>query len=193
MRVSVRLPVQRGEARPGPRERPAHAALGVEHDELVCARGRDEEAVWRPRGVPVVAEQPLRAVAVHQPGAASARDQQLSWRRQREERRLGPLDPDRLAQRADDRAPGWAQRRGDHGADDGRRDERPRMAAWPGDGLALGVGPAHDRPGALLGLVLSRSPEPHSSRSFSESSPRRRRELTVPRGSSSSSAISPGV
>ena len=33
----------------------------------------------------------------------------------------------------------------------------------------------------------------HSRRSFILSSPRRRREFTVPRGSSSSSAISPGV
>ena len=39
---------------------------------------------------------------------------------------------------------------------------------------------------------LVRRVEPHT-RSLSESSPRRRRELTVPRGSSSSSAISPGV
>ena len=35
--------------------------------------------------------------------------------------------------------------------------------------------------------------QPHSARSLSWSSARRSRELTVPRGSSSSSAISPGV
>jgi len=46
---------------------------------------------------------------------------------------------------------------------------------------------------AVAGRILPGGAVAHSMRSLSESSPRRRRELTVPRGSSSSSAISPGV
>ena len=67
-------------------------------------------------------------------------------------------------------------------------------------GLAPHVRLADDRPGALLGVGVDRhlvecalhvrSP---STASCSRSSPRRRRELTVPRGRSRMCAISPGV
>ena len=88
------------------------------------------------------------------------------------------------------------------GHDRDRKPERHRRdepAARARDRLALRICRPHDLPRALAGLVLSGdfdAVEPHRSSSSSaarRSSPRLRRELTVPRGRSSSSAISPGV
>ena len=64
------------------------------------------------------------------------------------------------------------------------RHEAPARA--PRRGRPLLVCLLDDRPRAALGIS-------HSAPSLMRSSPRRRRELTVPRGRSSSSAISPGV
>jgi hypothetical protein len=58
------------EANTPPRERPALGAVRLEGDELVLARRDDEQAMRRPGSVEVVAEPPLRAVAVHDPDAA---------------------------------------------------------------------------------------------------------------------------
>ena len=116
--------------------------------------------------------------------------------RQREERRLRLLDADDLADLVEHGAAGRAQEAGD---DDerqrDRRDRLPRAAGGVGSRSANALRTtAHERSRA------SCSPGSRSARSsfltpcsFSESSPRRRRELTVPRGRPSSSAISPGV
>ena len=108
------------------------------------------------------------------------------------------LAPDGVADRVHDGAPRRCHRRRDDRDDRGGERERAQVAARPRDGLPLEVRGAHDLPRAPARVVLARDLDSlqlalHSSRSFSLSRPRRRRELTVPRGRSSRSAISPGV
>ncbi len=96
------------------------------------------------------------------------------------------------------------------GGHDRERDDDHRAAqppARPAHRDALGVRAPHDPPGPLArrGILAGRQPRQRvaqlalghaagpSSASPSASSPRRRRELTVPRGRSSAAAISPGV
>ena len=101
----------------------------------------------------------------------------------------------------DEARAGRADRDRDQRADRGDRDrehEWPAARAHHWAGLVLEVGARDDLPGAFARLVLIGELDPgevdlHVTVSRSWSSPRRRRELTVPRGRSSSSAISPGV
>ena len=155
------------------------------------ARRRDDvEPVRRPLRVRRTSRcARLRPLSCDEPDAAVARPRRRAAARcrQREERRLGVLDADRLAHLLED---GVARRRE---RSPRRRPRQPRrapatsrLARAPRRGRALLVRAPHDLPGALLGVA-------HASSSFIRSRPRRRRELTVPRGRSSSSAISPGV
>ena len=190
-------PAREPNARPG--ERPAHAAVGLERGELVLASPRRRSvrtATSSPRG---------RAR-----GAASSRPAARPRRPHRRRRAADPAPAGRRARagRARRRRPresrparpgraGSAPRR----APPRRRRSRPARGAASGSGRSTGWRSAnaaattlHD---ALAGLVLAGDLDPlelapHSS-SPSASRPRRRRELTVPRGRSSASAISPGV
>ena len=190
-----------------PRERPARlSALGVERDELASPRGDDEEPARRPRRVLVVAEQALRAVLVDDPRAFRRQNEQAAGGGQLHERGLRRLAPDGVAEAVDDRHARRRQRR-DHDRPRGHeRDERPAALPRPGDPLARLERGVDCSPCALCcaGLVGERYlPESAAhavfahevslvTRSCRASRPRRRRELTVPRGSSRRSAISPG-
>ena len=187
-------------ARPGPRrrghlptgERPADALVDVERDQFVSASRDDVEPVRRPFGVGVRAELALVAVRLGEPHAAAFRrdDEQASGSRQREQRRVGVFDADSLTHPLEDGAARRREYRCEHRGQESRADpgqeqraSRASAAAW--GALELLERPAHHLPAPLLGVLHVRS--------FIRSRPRRRRELTVPRGRSSSSAISPGV
>ena len=200
-RVGARTaPARERDARP--RERPAH---GRRCSGSIAAssfeRCRDHvQPVRRPRRLRVVAEPPLGPVGADDPRA-----------RRRRSRAAGPV---RAAGRA--RAPRARSRSSARTALTTARPGGESAAAATATAsatpasisrrrgarahrLALRVGGAHDRPRALL----ARRGRPARARaaasaftrstSSSRSSPRRSRELTVPRGRSSSSAISPGV
>ena len=179
--------------------------------------GRDggEAPARRPRRLAVRADEgrragadqrdPVRAVGEQPPAPRGARRRGAEPARRALDDRVAQPVPDRLAgggERADGRDRREQQR--------GDRRPRPRARAAAAAGrrrdVRVGVRGQRGGPGArervlLAGhadaaqllpeaaLVHRRSP---SSRS-SASSPRRRREFTVPRGSSSIAAISPGV
>src|SRR6266511_2971245 len=184
---------------------PADVALRVERDELACVQhARDEEPVGRPRSVAVRSEPPPRAVLLDDPRPASGLHQQPTGRRQPYELTIRVADaddllaPDGVADRIDDGASRRCERCSDDRDHGGGERELARMAPRPRHAFALEVRGAHDVPRAPARVVLAGDLDSleialHSSRSFSLSSPRRRRELTVPRGRSSRSAISPGV
>ena len=192
------------------RRRPADVANRVDRDQLAAVSGGDEEAVRGPGRVAVVAEQPLRAVVVDDPRALRGFDQQLA--RGREGAQLWPRvllpDPDHVPDQIDDPGSGGAQADDDQPDDHRRREYRPPDAAGGSGRRAVGVRRADNGPGALLGRRLARRPQvakpapdlavaahPGSSETIGRrrSSPRRSRELTVPRGRPRISPISPGV
>ena len=193
------------EADPRPGERPVDGAARREGGELVRGRGDDVEPVRRPRRLRVVAEPPFRAIRRDDPGTALARDEHASAGRQAEQRRLGVLDPDRAADGVHDRAAGLREGGGGQRCDRAAREYEPHPLPRLRARLALRVGGVDDLPGAGLRLLVDGrgvqqppyAPFAHSGSSrstvSSRSRPRRSRELTVPRGRSSSSAISPGV
>ena len=201
------------------RERPVDVALGhrrVERDELAVVPGGDELRVRRPRRARVLADEALAAVSIHDPDAVRGGRQNLSGRGQAQEHGLHllalhadyPVAPERVADPVGDRGAGRRHADRDTRADDRERHEQaPGNATLARNSLAREKRLPHDVPCTLLGGVLAgdglleqQVPEVallHSSDSPSwlckASRPRRSRELTVPRGSSSSSAISPGV
>ena len=124
----------------------------------------------------------------------SADHEQPTRSREGEERRRALLDTDDLADLVQDRAAGRAEQPCEHDERRGRRERLPRTAARLR--LALRERRRDDRPRARARAVLVRELDPPK-RSLTAtrgaSSPRRRRELTVPRGTPRSSAISPGV
>ena len=196
IRVSVLRAAPARQADVRPRERPAHRPVGRQGGELVRARGDDEAAERRPGRLAVGAEQPLRAVLLDDPDAGVGAHEQPPGSGQREEGRRALLDADDLADLVEDGASRRAEQAREcderHGD---RRGGLPR--ASPRLGLPLGERGRHERPGALSRLLLARDLDRFQlashTVSFNESSPRRRRELTVPRGTPNSSAISPGV
>jgi hypothetical protein len=193
----ARRPAPGGEPHARPRERPPHGAVGLERGELPLARRHDEAAERRPRRVGVGAEEPLRSVGADEPRPAPGGDEEPPAAGDVEERRCCALDADRLPQVADD---GPAGRAGGGTHDRERRCEGergPDDRALPDRRLPLAVRGPDDLPRARPRVVLAGDLDPlelppHTC-SFSASRPRRRRELTVPRGSSRSDAISPGV
>ena len=191
--MSVCVPAHAGKRGAGRASVQRTSPFGSSATSSLARVAGDEEPVRREGRVAVAPQAPAGAVGADEPRAAAAGHEQLARGRQREQLRLRRLHADRLAERVHDGASGRAQRRRDDRRDERPRDERPRVPARPRHGLPRLVGGTDDLPAALACLVLVRSPVAHCSRSFRLSSPRRRRELTVPRGSSSSSAISPGV
>ncbi len=194
-------------------ERPADNARRRRGDEARAAGERDVEPLRRPRGVGVGTQPSLGAVGPDDPHAAARHDKEPALGRKRGERGPGvlaplhPLEPDRLAHPPRHGLAGRAQR-GSHDRAEERQGEK--RAPRPGTrhmNVLLVVGGADDCPRPPLGVELAgrRRPleqlrqtlVPHASsrgsRSASSSRPRRRREFTVPRGTSRSRAISPGV
>ena len=196
MSVLRAAPAREADVRPG--ERPAHVSLGRQRDELVPPRRDDEAAERRPRRLAVAAEQPLRAVVARRPRRPSRRSRAAAPARAARRAPAAPSRPrpPRGSRRARRGRAGSAGRRDDDERDRERRERLPRAPRRLR--LALRERRAHDGPASARAPRArpgSRSaPARFLTRvSFSESSPRRRRELTVPRGRPSSSAISPGV
>ncbi len=196
-RGDVRDPRVRPRAFPGgvadavTRERPADVTPGSHRGQLVVSGHDQIEAVRRPGGVLVGAQSSFEPVASDEPdaGAAGRDDEQASAGREREERGGGVLDPDRLAYALEHGPPRWREdRRRRHHGRSRKHPQEQAGARSAGNAVRSSflVGAPDDLPRALFDLI-------HASSSFSRSRPRRRRELTVPRGRSRSSAISPGV
>ena len=190
-----------------PRERPARlSALGVERHELVSPRGDDEEPARRPRRVLVVAEQALRAVLLDDPRAFRRQNEQAARGRAasraraakapaRRRRGSGRRPPCPAASAPRPRSPRQPRaRRAARGAFAvqgirSRDSNAARRAPTRGQLRRLRPGGAPAGGPGVRGFAHDCS---LITRSCMVSRPRRRRELTVPRGSSSSSAISPG-
>src|SRR5262249_8772590 len=105
---------------------------------------------------------------------------------------LGLLQADGLPNGAEHGSSRGTGREAGRERDDGDSNGRPPQVTLPARRHALVERGPHDLPCSLLGTLRDRHVEPQSS-SSSWSSPRRSLELTVPRGSSSMRAISPGV
>ena len=170
---------------------------GVSATSSFARDGDDEAAERRPRRFAVAAEQaassrparpprrPQSAVTSNRPGAGNEKSAGCAF---------STPTTSRISS-STARPGGLSSPATTTSASGDRRDRLPRAA--PRLRLALGERCAHDGQRPLARLVLVRELDPlqlalHTV-SFRESSPRRRRELTVPRGRPSSSAISPGV
>ena len=191
--------------RPARGDRPRHAAVRRHRAQLATAPGGHVEPARRPRRrrprpepqprpVPAHDPRPLRRGDEHSPGRQRRRA--MSERAGRSERHhrghgaptaeaLPPPRPPRRRsdgrQRQRDHPPSPTPPRGAGPRADGRRPAAPTRA------------PRRRRIGKRSGLEAIAQRAHRSTASCSPSSPRRSRELTVPRGSPSAEAISPGV
>jgi hypothetical protein len=201
----------RARHRKGARERPAHfSGFGTQSDKMVALCCGDVEAARRPGCAAVVTEEALRSVLVDDPRTCGRKHEQPAGRRELHERRLRRSPTDDIAEAIDDGL-AWGSKGGDEhcGCDqhgDAEREKRAAVSVCPRDRLARCICGPDDPPASLgrAGFVRKLHPmkgapnvalvHPFSRTTLScrASSPRRSRELTVPRGSSSSSAISPG-
>ena len=209
---SVRRPA-RGVHRAGARERPADLALriGIDRGHTVIPGDDDVLRLRRPGPLRPGHELARRAVGADEPRPGPRVDQEQARRRQRGQCGLSLhllTGADRVPNGADERAAGRRDGCGQDENGDGRRQERAKVSLGPGDRLARVQGSSHERPGPPLCVelvrrldALERAPYfgvaahacSRSMISSRRSRPRRRRELTVPRGRLRSSAISPGV
>ena len=194
------VPVQRGDrtlraARVSSgRRRPARARRARS---LASRRRSARTATSSPRGTRPSSRFFPSASTTQTPSAAATSSRPPSG--QREQRGLGALDPDGLADAIDDCLP----RRAGDGEPDARRHRAARDATKRRRGAARNAARARryaastTRVRALPRDVRARHDDTFErvshSRSRIASSPRRSRELTVPRGRSSARAISPGV
>ena len=192
-------------------ERPPHAPPRIQRRQLVAAPGHDEAPVRRPRRAVVGPEPPLAAVGRDHPRAV-ARPRRAAGRRPAAAR--APAGR-RLPGAEDARAPS-ARRRCAARRPPPRPPRPPTDSATAATRAGHGPAPAPRRVagvrradhaprplarGGVLGRggpqrVAQLAPGHRGTapmRSPSASRPRRRRELTVPRGRSSARAISPGV
>ena len=192
IRVSVLVPPQRGRRIPVARatSAPSRRASRAAGCSPASRRRSGRRATTTPRGtVPAAASEPSCSTT-HAPESA---DHEQPTRSREEERRRALLDTDDLADLVQDRAAGRAEQPCEHDERRGRRERLPRTAARLR--LALRERRRDDRPCACARRARSgaRSAQALSHSDSRASSPRRRRELTVPRGTPRSSAISPGV
>ena len=189
------------------RHGPARVAVGLERDDATPACRDDEARAGRERRVLVGAEQALGAIRPHEPRPALGDDEELTGRGQPDERGLRLLRAGHaVANPVADCPAGRRECGGNERGDHGECDQRPEPAR-AAHRLPLGVRGLHDGPGAALSLELvgdrsgqqrradvagGHSGSSTSTTPWSASRPRRSREFTVPRGSSSMRAISPG-
>ena len=188
--------------RAGRRDAPANLPVGDVHGDE--ARARRQHGVGAVRREIAVARGPERAHAAARADRVgdAAPEREDDAARQLHGCERGAITARRVvAQMRRDRD-GTGRREGGQ-----QRPDDPRHAhAPPAGGRALREGREHEPPAALAGLDLAGGLEPQQARAqellvgvhastvpASSSRARRSRELTVPRGRSSMSAISPGV
>ena len=197
MLVSVTVPAQRGdltsERASVQRTSPSGSSAASSFSRVTATKRPKGDHV----GLPIVAQQPSRSIFGDHPHAGTRGDEQTTRRRQGEECRLRALDADDLADLVEHRPTGRAERRRDDCAQSNRNGSDTWPVRRPLHRRALAERSRDHTPSTLASLVLLREVDAlelalHSS-SPSTSRPRRSRELTVPRGRPSASAISPGV
>jgi hypothetical protein len=199
-------------ADPADGQPPGNGAGRVDGRQRARRRDREVQPPRRPARLRPGSEPPHRAAGGDDPRTAPAGHEHPARGRQRQTRHPGDA---RAGERAVDDPVHRRARRGErhrrdqrrHQWNGGHRSPAPCGGAWrtvhvrrldgaPGTRLGAGlVGRAHSRERALRGRIQPPAHGPSFSTSWalSASSPRRRREFTVPRGKSSARAISPGV